>query len=152
MKTIIPYLGFDEIKLGSLLEVVCEKLKAQKIKFTTEYWANKGCTPEVPWEIIRIGDSISLFFAKGKMFKMYFENSFDGSLQNGISLGTQIEDAQAIDASIRYDDWEEDYVSDNGYWLEDDPVTHKIISISIFIKEVENDDTFYSYKWCEAMT
>jgi hypothetical protein len=56
-----------------------------------------------------------------------------------------INDAKKIDSFIRYDDWEEEYVSDNGYWLEDDPETHRIISIS-----VEDDEVFYSYKWCEG--
>ena len=63
-----------------------------------------------------------------------------------------IDEARKIDSSIRYDDWEEEYVSDNGYWLEDDPETHSIISISIFIKEVEDDNAFYSYQWCEGRT
>lgn len=149
MKTVIPYLGFDGIQFNSSYQAVCESLKEQKIKYNTEFWPNKGCTPEVPWDIIRIGDTVSLFFAKGKMFKMYFENTFIGLLQNGIHIGMPIGDAQKIDPTIRYEDWEEEYVSDNGYWLEDDPETHNIISISIFIKEVEDDNTFYSYKWCE---
>ena len=45
-------------------------------------------------------------------------------------------------------DFQEEYVSDYGYWPEDDPETHSIISISVFIREVENDDIFYSYEWC----
>jgi hypothetical protein len=65
------------------------------------------------------------------------------SLTNGIKIGTPIEDALLIDNTIKYDDWEEEYVSEKGYWLE----TEEVISIAIFIKEVE-DDVFYSYEWC----
>ncbi len=149
MRTIIPYYGFDEIRFDISYTAVCEYLKAKKIKYRTEFWTNKGCTPEVPWDIIRIDNTVSLFFAKGKMFKMYFENNSDWRLDNGISIGMSIDDAEKIDPSLRYDDWEEEYVSDNGYWLEDNPETHRIIFISIFIKEVEDDDVFYNYKWCE---
>ena len=79
---------------------------------------------------------------------MYFENSFSGSLVNGIKIGTPIEEAIIIDNTIKYDDWEEEYVSEKGYWLETDVETEEVISIAIFIKEVEDDDVFYSYEWC----
>ena len=84
------------------------------------------------------------------MFKIYFENDFDGSLTNGILLGMNIKDAKMIDPTIQYDDWEEDYASDFGYWLEDDVESGEIISITIFIKELENDDVFYNYEWCDS--
>ena len=82
------------------------------------------------------------------MFKMYFENSYTGALINGIRLGMSIDDAKTVDSTIKYDDWEEEYVSENGYWLETDVETEAIISIAVFIKEVEDDDIFYSYQWC----
>jgi hypothetical protein len=78
----------------------------------------------------------------------YFENSFSGSLVNGIKIGTPIEEAIIIDNTIKYDDWEEEYVSEKGYWLETDVETEEVISIAIFIKEVEDDDVFYRYEWC----
>lgn len=148
MKRIIPYVGTNDITFDLSFSEALNKLKEQKKKINTEHWPNKKCTPEVPWDIIRIDNSISLFFAKGKMFKMYFENNFDGALKNGIHLGMSIDEAKMIDPSLQYDDWEEEYTSTEGYWLEDDTESHTVASITIYIKAVENDSLFYSYKWC----
>ncbi|MBP5738278.1 MAG: hypothetical protein J6X38_04275, partial [Abditibacteriota bacterium] len=132
-------MSFNEVK---------NLLRGKGLKFRTEHWPNKGCTPEVAWDIIRLGDDISIFFAKNRMFKIYFENNFPGSLSNGISLGMTIEDAKAIDPTIKYDDWEETYTSRSGYWLEDDVESGGIISITVFIKELEDDEVFFKYEWC----
>lgn len=150
MNNVIPYKGFNDITFEMSFKEVKTLLKEKLIKFNTENWPNKGCTPEVAWDIIRIGQDISIFFAKGRMFKIYFENGFTGALANGISLGMNINDAEAIDPTIQYDDWEEVYTSDQGYWLEDDVETGEIISITIFIKELEDDDLFYKYEWCDS--
>ena len=83
------------------------------------------------------------------MFKIYVENRFPGRLENGISLGMTIAEAQSIDPSIQYDDWEEEYTSSLGYWLEDDVESREIISITVFIKELENDEVFFRYEWCD---
>lgn len=147
--TLKPYWGFDNITFNKTFNEVCFLLKNYNKRYKTEHWPNKGCDPEVSWDIIRFDDRISLFFAKGKMFKMYFENTFDGKLFNGIKLGMTIDEAVKRDPSLRYDDWEEEYVSEQGYWLEDDPETNTVVSISIFIKEVENDEVFNSYRWCD---
>jgi len=148
MTVITPYIGTDSIKFSMSFAEVRDYLKTQKTRFNIEHWPNKGCTPEVAWDIIHVGDFLSIFFAKGKMFKMYFENSYTGALINGIRLGMSIDDAKTADSTIKYDDWEEEYVSENGYWFETDVETEAIISIAVFIKEVENDDIFYSYQWC----
>ena len=144
-----PFVGYNNIKLMMGFDEVKRILLSEKTNYICEHWANKGCTPEVAWDIIRISGKISLFFAKGKLFKIYFENDESAVLDNGITYNMVIDKAREIDPSIKYDDWEEEYVSENGYWLETDVETERIISISIFIKEIENDDAFYSYKWCE---
>jgi len=82
------------------------------------------------------------------MFKIYLENGFDGRLENGITLGMKINDAMMLDNTIEYDDWEEVFTSDRGYWLEDDPEKGVIISITIFIRALEDDDVFFRYDWC----
>ena len=82
------------------------------------------------------------------MFKIYFENGFQGVLTNGISLGMNIKDAESLDSTIQYDDWEEVYTSELGYWLEDDVESGEVISITIFIKELNDDDVFFKYDWC----
>ena len=150
MKNVVPYKGFSDITFDMSFDKVKGLLHDKRIQFNTENWPNKGCSPEVAWDIIRVGKDISIFFAKNRMFKIYFENSFDGKLENGISLGMTIKDAETIDPTIQYDDWEEVYSSDLGYWLEDDVETGEIISITIFIKELEDDDVFFRYDWCNT--
>ncbi len=149
MITVSPYKGYDNINFKMSYDEVRTLLQSERTPYNTEHWPNKGCTPEVAWDIIRIGASISLFFAKGRMFKIYFENSFDGKLENGICIGMPIKEAESIDSTLEYDDWNESYASKQGYWLEDDAETGKIISISIFIKALENEETFFQYKWCK---
>jgi len=148
MMNVVPYKGFDDITFGMSFDEVKAFLHMKNIKFNTENWPNNGCNPEVAWDIIRIGKDLSIFFAKNRMFKIYFENDFSGRLENGISLGMSIKDAKILDNTLVYDDWEEFYTSDLGYWLEDDVESGKIISITIFIKEIENDDVFFQYEWC----
>lgn len=150
MMTVVPYKGFDNITFEMSFDEVKKSLQEKQIQFNTENWPNKGCDPEVPWDIIRIGKDISIFFAKKRMFKIYFENGFSGKLDNGISLGMNIKDAKMIDDTIEYDDWEEVYTSNHGYWLEDDVESGVIISITIFIKALEDDDVFFRYDWCNT--
>ena len=58
-----------------------------------------------------------------------------------------MKEATLIDTSLRFDDWNEDWSSDEGYWLEDDLDTDSVLSISIFIKELLDDDEFDKYQW-----
>ena len=74
MTNIVPYKGFDDITFEMSFDEVKELLRKKQIKFNTENWPNKGCDPEVAWDIIRIGKDISIFFARNRMFKIYFEN------------------------------------------------------------------------------
>ena len=85
-KKIVPYEGYDIFKFEMRFEDVIQMLKKSGIQYKTEYWSNKGCNPEIPWEIIRIENNISLFFAKKNMFKMYFENNDSFTLLNGIHI------------------------------------------------------------------
>ena len=147
MNKIIPYVGCGEYDLSMTLEEVRQKLKSSGIKFRQEHWDNKRCTPEVPWDIIRIDNTMSMFFAKDKMFKMYFETPSTWILENGITTNMSIKEASLIDDSIVYNEDEEDFESSNGYWLEESLDTGKIESITIFIKELLDDDIFYSYEW-----
>lgn len=144
-----PYSGIGNITFRMSYDETREYLKANSIKYSVDLWDNKGCDPEVPWKIIRIDDCISLFYAKGKMFKICLENNYTGLLENGIRIGMSINEAQEIDPSIIFEDDEEYYSSDLGYWLEDDIETKAIISITIFIKEILDDDLFFSYQWTQ---
>ena len=147
MKKIIPFVGYGEYVFSMTLDEVRQKLNKEGIRFRQEHWNNKGCTPEVAWDIIRINNTMSMFFAKNKMFKIYFESPDIWQLENGIEIKMTIEDAQKIDNSLKYNDDEEDYESPNGYWIEESLESGKIESITIFIKEVLDDEEFYSYSW-----
>ena len=58
-----------------------------------------------------------------------------------------IDEAQNIDPELTYDDWNEDYESPLGYWLEDDIDTGEVSSISIFIPELLDEDNFDYCNW-----
>ena len=146
-QNVYPFIGLDEIKLLSSLSNVKKYLNANKINYSTEYQSNKGCNPEVPWTILHIDNSISLMFANDKLWQIYLEENYSGSLPNGIKIGMPLDDALKIDPTLKYDDWNEDFQSDFGYWIEDDLDNNTVLSIAIYIKEVLDDDTFYSYKW-----
>ena len=146
-KIIKPFIGVDNYKLLSSEQDIVELLKTENVSFEKEIWSNEECTVKVPWTILRANNSMSFFFAKDKLFKIFMQNGFDGSLSNGITIGTNIEDAQQTDKSLHFDDWNEDWSSNEGYWLEDDIDTKNIISITIFIKELLDDDLFEKYEW-----
>ena len=69
MNVITPYIGTDSIKFSMSVAEVRDYLKTQKIRFNTELWPNKGCTPEVAWDIIRVGDFYASFLQRAKCSK-----------------------------------------------------------------------------------
>ncbi len=144
---IVPFEGYGEFVLYQSINEAKTVIKNHKIKYTSEVWENNECTDPVPWTIIRTDDNIHLFFAKDKLFKIYFSDGCDAKLSNGISIGMKIDEALEIDPDLEYDDWEEDYQSPQGYWLEDDLDNGTVMSISIFIKEALDEELFEKYNW-----
>lgn len=142
-----PFIGIGSYKLMSSMQDLKSILNDQGVSYTEENWPNDECTNSVPWNIIRTGTGLNFFFAKDKLFKIYVEDGFDGCLPNGIGIGTGMEEAQRIDPDLKYDDWEEDWESPEGYWLEDDLDTGKVMTITVFIKEVLDDELFERYNW-----
>lgn len=148
LKENVEYLnGLESIKLYSNYDDVVKMLKSNNIEYKCEFWPNKGCTPEIPWKILRINDSISLFFAKDKLWKIYLENNYQGSLNNGIKLGMKLDEVLSIDSSLKFDDWEEVYMSNNCYDIEDNIDDGTVMSISVFIKEMLDEELFFKYEW-----
>lgn len=147
-ESLFPFIRTEHLKLYESLSNIKSIFKENNIDFSTEVWANKECTNAVPWTIISIKDTISLFFAKDKLFKIVIFNKYMGALTNGIRTGMSIDNAMTLDDSLYYDEWNEDYET-NEYWLEDDE-NNLISSISIFIPEVSNDEIFDKYEWCET--
>lgn len=146
-QTIIPFAGTDMISFNMSYNQVRNVLKESKIGYNVELRPNKGCTPEVPWKIIRTNNSVSVFFANDKMFKLNCGSSSAGILNNGIKVGMNIEEAIKIDPTLEYDEFEEYYESSNGYWLFVNSGSDIISDITVFIKDVLDDDVFFLYKW-----
>lgn len=148
---IVPFYGTDMFTLYMTLNDVKKVLKNAGISYQFEIWPNNGCSPEVPWQIIKVKNVMTMFFAKERLFKISFQRDYMGGLNNGISIGILIDDAKKIDSKLSYNDDNEDYESENGYWVEVNPDTQTINLISIFIKEVLDEDIFFSYEWCEII-
>lgn len=146
-ENLIPFEGLGEIKLLSSFEEVKKILKTNNINFRIVCQPNKGCTPEVPWTIIHIDNSVSLTFAKNKLWRIYCYGDFNGSLDNGVKIGMSMDDVFSIDPSLNFDDLNEVYESNEGYWLEDNLDNNTVLSFTIFIKEALDDDLLYRYEW-----
>ena len=145
-----PFIGVGDFKLYMTVEEAKSIVKKDKCNFTMEVWSNQGCSPEIPWTVIRVENSIHLFFAKNKLFKIYLENDFVGKLNNGICITMPLAKAIEIDPTLSFDDWNEIYQSKNGYWIEDDLDDKTVLSISIFIPEILDDNVFDSYEWAST--
>ena len=147
-ESIIPYSGTESIKLYQSTDEVKKMLASESIDYREELWSGNFETNPNPWTVITVNHVMSLFFAKNrKLFRIVLWQAYSGSLPNGIHTGMKMNEATAIDPDLRYDNWNEDYESDAGYWLEDDVESGRIISISIFIKELLDEDQFDNCDW-----
>lgn len=146
-KMIIPYKGIGKYQLYQSIEDTISKLKEDGDSFAIELWPNEDLTNPVPWTIIRTASGMNMFFAKNRMFKVYVDGAFSGELPNGIRIGMKMSDVMKIDSNIKYDDWEEDWQSSDGYWLEDDPSNDTVLTITIYIRELLNEEMFEQYNW-----
>lgn len=147
-EAIIPYVGIDSIKLYQKITEVKSVLRSNGIPYREEVWSAESETMPNPWTVLVVDNIMSLFFAKnGKLFKMVFWEGYQGSLSNGVFVGESMDEARALDSSLLYDDWNEIYQSENGYWIEDDIDTRTVMSVSIFIEELLDDDSFDYCNW-----
>ena len=144
-----PYFGIDNISLDKSYDEVRQFLKNNNYKYNVDTYPNKGCVPEVEWKVIRIEGGINVYFALDKMFKIDFIGNYKGKLFNGLFIGMSMGEAVAIDSTLKYNDEEEDYASVDGYWIEDDLDTNKVMRITVFIKELLDEDDFFTYNWAK---
>jgi hypothetical protein len=143
---IIPYQGIGAFHLYSSEETIKKQLQLEEESFVEEEWNNDG-NESVPWRIIRTASKMSFFFANDKLFKIYVEEGFDGSLESGVSIGMPMDKAIRLDPELKYNDWEEDWNSPKGYWIEDELDNNTVATITVFIKEILDDELFYKYEW-----
>ena len=143
---IIPYVGTGIFKLNSSPDEIKTLLKEYDVLYNEETRINRYNLKDPPWIIIEIANVMEFFFAKDRLFKIILEGKFSGNLPNGINLDTTIDDAQKIDPNLTFDDWDEIYISPEGYWVDYEDDTKKLSWITIFIPALERDD-FFDYKW-----
>ena len=147
---IIPYVGIGPIKLGMTLEEVRTIIKAQKMKFDQWIDPNEWCEPSIPWTLIRIEKAITMVFVKGILFEIGLEESYIGSLPNGIHIGMPMSEVEKMEPNLKYNEDDEEFESPNGYWIGDEIASGKVVSITIFLPDVELDsDEFFKYEWLE---
>lgn len=146
-KTLIPFKGVGKHQFYQTIEDTISMLQEDGDSFVTEIWSNEDASNPVPWTIIRTASGMNMFFAKNKLFKIYVNDNFSGKLPNGIGIGMKMDDVMKIDPNIKYDDWEEDWQSPEGYWIEDDPSNDTVMTITIFINELLDDELFEQYNW-----
>ena len=145
---IIPYKGIEGIDLYQSISVVRQYLSAHGLKFREEVWGSSSETVPNPWTVLVLDDVMSLFFASNdKLFKIVLWKGYQGMLPNGIYPGIPLDEARTIDPLLSYDDWNEDYESPEGYWLEDDIDSKDVMSISIFIPELHDEASFDDCNW-----
>lgn len=89
-----------------------------------------------------IDDTVDLWFnlINGKLFKITALQNYTGKLLGKISIGIHIDDVFKIESSFVYDDFEEVYCSPKGISIETDPVEHTVLWVSVYIKEIDNQD------------
>lgn len=130
---IIPWVGLGGVKLYSHLSQFYDLVDKQDekssllVKFFVRY---------------EIKDSVDLWFnlLNGKLFKITASKGYNGLLFDRIHIGMHIDEVLQIEPSFEYDDFEEVYVSPKGVFIETDPVEQTVLWISVYVKELDNDD------------
>ena len=145
---IIPFKGVGKFKLYSSVEDVKKILDDEKFSYSEEIQRHETWTIPEPWILISIKDTINFWFAKNKLFEIWVEKKFNGKLRDGRHVGMSMKEACKIDSELKFDDWEENWESSDGYWIEDEMDTKQVIKIAVFIKEVLDYDLFEKYEWC----
>ncbi|MDO4838110.1 MAG: hypothetical protein Q4B32_06915 [Clostridia bacterium] len=145
---IIPFKGTASFELYQNIESAKAVLDSAKVGYVEELWESSSETIPNPWKVIVVEGIISLFFARNdKLFKIIVWENYAGCLPNGIHTGMSIAEAKKLDSTLSYSDWNEDFESEAGYWLEDDVETGTVMSISVFIREALDEENFDYCKW-----
>ncbi|MBR4587571.1 MAG: hypothetical protein IKO30_04555 [Lachnospiraceae bacterium] len=142
-----PYIGLESFKFGDTLSEVRNKLKSDKIAFSQSVDPHKGCQPEVAWTFIEINKSITLCFALDVLFEIVLEGQYVGSTPEGFFVGMPFQKLLELDKTLEYNEDDEDYISEKGYWFEENIETGKVASITVFIPEANDNNEFFGYNW-----
>ncbi|MCQ4637786.1 hypothetical protein NE619_13710 [Anaerovorax odorimutans] len=87
-------------------------------------------------------DKICLHFdlCNGKLYKISALKKYRGRLFRKIHTGQRIGTVLRLEPSFIYDEEKKLYKSDKGVLLEADPLTKKVVRISIYVKEMDSDE------------
>jgi len=134
---IIPYKEMGGIKLYSSLDELSNILCKYEKNNMNDSW--------IKYDIDNI---MSLFFHKrnGKLFKMTTMDGYCGKLFDKITVETTEKMFTEIDDSFKYNEFDEVWESNQGVFIETNPQTQKATWISVYIKELDNDD-FENAEW-----
>ena len=136
---IIPYVGMAGILLYSTEDEIRKivSLDHAEKKILHDRWIRYD-----------IDQSIELFFhqTNGKLFRITTLENYKGKLFDKISVGMTAKELLAADPSFYYDEFEEVYESDKGVFIESDPQTDIVKWISVYIKEL-NEEDFDNGQW-----
>lgn len=89
-----------------------------------------------------IRDEVDLWFNlfNGKLFKITALKNYTGKLFDVIHIGMPIDEVLEIEPSFEYDDFEEVYCIPKGIYIETDPVENTVLWISVYIREIDNEN------------
>ena len=137
----MPYVGYGDFKLYSHYNTVLNQLKGVDFSVITVGYNE---------EFIRVDihNSLMLFFSNKnkKMFKITINVGAE-CLLNGVSvIGLHESVLYKLFRNLYYDDMEEVFETKQGVFFETDPITHCVISATVYIKEMDYG-SFYDYKW-----
>lgn len=136
---IIPFEGFGEIKLYSTRDELRELLEMEGVtsKILFEDWIQYD-----------IQNSLELLFhlKNDKLFRITTLDNYKGKLFEKIGVGTTEEEMLKVEPSFVYDDFEEVWESEKGVFIEMDAETNTVRWISVYIKELDDED-FENANW-----
>lgn len=136
---IVPFKGFGEIRLYSTRDELQELLKKEDVE--SEIIHNN-------WIRYDIQNSVELFFhlKNNKLFRLTTLDNYQGKLFEKIGVGTTKKELLEVEPTFVYDDFEEVWESEKGIFIEMDAETNTVRWISIYIKEIDNED-FEEANW-----
>lgn len=137
---IIPWKSIGGIELYSTIKDVRELLENRKLV--------SGILLNNLWVRYEIKDTMYLFFhlCNGKLFKITTLKEYTGKLFGRIGVGTSETDLLKAEPSFTYDDFEEVFETQKGIFIETDPIAHVATQISVYIKELDDND-FEDANW-----
>lgn len=130
---IMPFEEMGEIRLYATIRELRKLLESRNVK---------GVLLNNLWVRYEVENTLYLFFhlLNGKLFKITTLENYRGKLFDKIGVGMTTEELLNADYGFVYDDFEEVFESEKGVFLETNPETNKITFISIYIKELDDED------------